>query len=89
MTLGDNLVIEMMPSNGDPINWSALALKISEFLGRELEEAEVDNFIQAAYPHISWDSENRQVRIASPSRFPEAIHQESDLEPWFERYVLR
>jgi hypothetical protein len=87
--LNPDLVLELLPQDGEPISWSVLALRLCERLGRDLKEAEIDGLIWAAFPKVSWDPITRQLKLTRLSEFPDTINQESDLEPWFERFLLR
>ena len=87
--MDQELFLGLLPSNGDPISRAAVAVLLSEKLGRALDDSDVDSFIWAAGPQISWDPVNQQIKLAELTRFPSAIQREADLEPWFERYLLR
>ncbi|WP_125461736.1 MULTISPECIES: hypothetical protein [Rhodomicrobium] len=84
------LFFEILPSNGEPISRAAATVLMAEKLGRALNEHDVDEMIWALEARVLFDRTKHELRRSpAPFELPQTIDNETHLEGWFERYLLR
>jgi hypothetical protein len=84
------ILLDLLPRDGAMIPREEAAASLSARLGRRLPLEDFDALARALWPNVVWDDARRRLGRAPDLRnLPAIISRESDLEPWFERYLSR